>query len=172
MLQLQLLALQHILKAYAMKKRLEREKSSFGYRFAMLHRMQGALCRPDIVKAGIQSSHLPFLLALVLEEAPVTQDHLSKRLAIDKGTTARAVSQLEKTGFVNRATNPENRRQNLVSATSKAQSAAEGLFQALDNAADIFLGGFSDEERAVILSLTDRMVSNGKKALYETPGKG
>lgn len=150
-----------------MKKRPNRRQTSFGYRFAMLHRLQIHMCKKDILQAGIQPSQLPFLVSLVQEESPVTQDYLSSCLAIDKGTTARAISQLEKAGYVTRETNPENRRQNLVSATEKAHAAADGLFTALDDVTKIFVQGFTKEERNLILHLMDRMISNAQKELNE-----
>ena len=148
-----------------MKKVSNMKKTSFGYRFAMLHRLQGSMCRKQILQAGIQPSQLPFLLELVQENSAVTQGCLSRQIIIDKGTTARAISQLEKAGFVTRVTNPENRRQNLVSATDKAFAVAGGLFAALDHAAEILVQGFSIEERITILNLMDRMIENAHKVL-------
>ena len=148
-----------------MKKLTNMKKTSFGYRFALLHRLQGAMCRQEILQAGIQPSQLPFLLELVQEKSAVTQDCLSRQIVIDKGTTARAIGKLEKAGFVTRVTNPENRRQNLVSATEKAYGVAGGLFAALDRAAEILLQGFSTEERITILNLMDRMIENAHKVL-------
>jgi DNA-binding MarR family transcriptional regulator len=158
-------------KVIAMKKITNLKKKSFGYRFAMLHRLQASMCRQDILKAGIQPSQMPFLLELVQETSPVTQDRLSRQIAIDKGTTARAINQLEKAGFVTRVTNPENRRQNLISATQKAHDLADGLFASLDQATKILVEGFSNEERATILNLMDRMIMNARKALYKYSGK-
>lgn len=149
-----------------MDKKQERLKTSFGYRFAMLHRLQMSMCRKDILSHGIQPSQLPFIVSLVNEPEPVTQDYLSACLAIDKGTTARAISQLEKIGYIIRRTNPENRRQNLVTATPRAYAAADSLFAALANAADAFVQGFTQEEKELVLDLMDRMLSNARDAVY------
>jgi DNA-binding MarR family transcriptional regulator len=150
-----------------MKKRENRRQTSFGYRFAMLHRLQMSMCKRDILQAGIQPSQLPFLMNLVQEDSPVTQHYLSNCLAIDKGTTARAISQLKKAGYVTRETNPQNRRQKLVSATQKARDVASDLFTTLDNATKIFVQGFTEDERTTILKLMDRMISNARKGLDE-----
>lgn len=152
-----------------MKKKANMKKTSYGYRFALLHRLHGSMCRKEIQQAGIQLSQLPFLLELVQETSPVTQDCLSNQIAIDKGTTARAISQLEKKGFVTRVANAENRRQNLVSATAKAHGVADDLFSALDDAAKILVQGFSDEEQAAVLDLMDRMIANARKAINDQP---
>ena len=145
-------------------KHIYQRETSFGYRFAMLHRLQLSLCRKEILKQGIQPSQLPFLLNLVKETAPVTQDYLSCRLAIDKGSTARAMGQLEKKGYVERRTNPDNRRQNLVWATPKAHEAAQALFAALTGVADTFVAGFTGHEKTQLLDFMDRMLANAKNA--------
>jgi DNA-binding MarR family transcriptional regulator len=150
-----------------MKKRQNRRQTSFGYRFAMLHRLQMAMCKKDILQAGIQPSQFPFLMNLVQEESPVTQDYLSRCLTIDKGTTARAISQLKKAGYVTRETNPHNRRQKLVSATQKAHDVANGLFTTLDNVTRVFVQGFTKDERNTILKLMDRMILNARRELDE-----
>lgn len=168
MLQLQQLLLQQLRAGYCfMKKRENRRQTSFGYRFAMLHRLQMSMCKRDILQAGIQPSQFPFLMNLVQEESPVTQDYLSSCLAIDKGTTARAISQLKKAGYVTRETNPYNRRQKLVLATEKAHDVANALFTTLDNATKIFVQGFTEDERNTILKLMDRMISNARRGLDE-----
>ncbi|WP_022666396.1 MarR family winged helix-turn-helix transcriptional regulator [Desulfospira joergensenii] len=147
-----------------METKTDKHQTSFGYRFAMLHRLQMALCRKEILNQGIQASQLPFIVSLVREEKPVTQDYLSGCLAIDKGTTARAICQLEKNGYVIRRSNPENRRQNLVTATEKAHAAADKLLAALTRAGDIFVRGFTDEEKKLVLDLMDRMLLNAREA--------
>lgn len=152
-----------------MKKILNMKKTSYGYRFALLHRLHASMCRKKILQAGIKVSMLPILLELVQETSPVTQDRLSNQIVIDKGTTARAISQLETKGFVTRVINTENRRQNLVSATEKAHRVADELFSALGDAAKILVQGFSDEEQATVLDLMDRMIANARKAINSQP---
>jgi DNA-binding MarR family transcriptional regulator len=160
--------MQHYKMDYSeMKKRPNTRQTSFGYRFAMLHRLQMSMCRKDMQQAGIQPSQFPFLAKLVREESPVTQDYLSSCLAIDKGTTARAISHLERAGYVTRETNPENRRQNLVSATEKAHAVTNRLFIILNDVSKIFVQGFTKEERNIILNLMDRMISNAQKERNE-----
>ena len=139
--------------------------TSFGYRFAMLHRLQLTMCRKEILNQGIRVSQLPFILRLVREQMPVTQDYLSGCLAIDKGTTARAISQLEKKGYVIRKSNPKNKRQNLVTATEKAHAAADKVLASLTRATDAFVRGFTDQEKQLVQDLLDRMLSNARETV-------
>jgi len=133
----------------------------------MLHRLQMSMCRGDILEAGIQPSWFPFLAKLTFENEPVTQEYLSRALAIDKGTTARAINQLEQHGYVTRKPNPVNRRQNLVSATPRATEITQQLMRSFEKSLYIFMKGFSEEECATILAQMDRMIANAKEALYE-----
>lgn len=148
-----------------MNKIKDNRKKSMGYRFAMLHRLQVAMSRSDILGHGLKPGHLPFIIRLIEEGTPVTQDYLSGRLVIDKGCTARAVHELEKNGYVTRRVNPENRRQNLVSATQKGREAVERLLPSLENAAANFVRGFTEQEKEQILNLLDRMISNAREAV-------
>lgn len=128
----------------------------------MLHRLQMAMCREDIQNQGLMASQLPFVLCLTHENRPVTQDYLSRKLAIDKGTTARALGQLEKNGFITRTVNPENRRQKLVVAAPKAHVAAEALFTPLCRATQNFVQDFSETEKQTVLKFMDRMLLNAQ----------
>ena len=139
----------------------------FGHRFAMLHRLQMSMCRADILAAGIQPSWFPFLAKLTFENEPVTQEYLAKALAIDKGPTARTINQLEQHGYLTRRANPENRRQNLVSATPKATEITNTLLLSFEKSLKIFMKGFSEEECTTILAQMDRMIANAKEALHE-----
>lgn len=132
----------------------------------MLHRLLMAMCRQDILDLGLQPSHLPFVLTLEKEAGPVSQEYLSCRLAIDKGTTARALCQLEEKGYVTRRANPENRRQNMVAATPLAHRAAAGLRTVLAEASQTFVRGFSREEKEQVLDLMDRMLANVRDVIH------
>ena len=51
----------------------------------------------------------------------MSQDDVCEALRLDKATVARALLTLEEKGFVNRATNLENRRKNLLSITEEGK---------------------------------------------------
>lgn len=148
-------------------KKSNRSESILGYRFSRLHRLQLALCRDDIQNAGLLPSQCPLIVKLVHEKDQVTQDQLSKLVMLDKGTTARTVRELERNGFLRRRPNPENRRQNLLSATPKAHVAAQHIHDSLSRAADVFLKDFAPEDRNLVRELIDRMIENAERALCE-----
>lgn len=136
------------------------EKPHFSYFFAKLHRLMLNICKEEISALGIQMSQMPFLIMLLREGQPLTQDDLSTALIIDKAATARALDQLEKEGFVARRINPRCRRQKLVTPTQKAQDMAERLMAILKSANDVFTRGFSEKELTIVHNLLNRMVTN------------
>jgi len=135
-------------------------KPRFGYHFAKLHRLMSAMCKQDLMDLGIQPSQIPFIAELLHCDGPVTQDELSAVLVIDKAATARALDQLERSGFVSRMVNPHNRRQKLVSATIKARGIESALYDILQGASDVFTRNFAQEDINQILKLLNRMIAN------------
>ncbi|WP_300672521.1 MarR family transcriptional regulator [Desulfoluna sp.] len=141
-------------------------KTSFGYRFAMIHRMHAALSREGMLALGITAAQFPFLGELFHAQPPVTQETLSRTLCIDPAATARALDQLQKKGLVSREVNPENRRQKLVSATPLAWTMQEKFYKVLSNASEELVIGLSQEEKETTLTLLDRIMANGMTAKY------
>lgn len=136
----------------------------FGYHFAKLHRLMTALCKQDLKELGIQPSQIPFIAELLHCDGPVTQDELSAVLVIDKAATARALDQLERGGFVSRLVNPDNRRQKLVTATTKAKAIEGPLYKILQATSDVFTRNFSRKDIEQMLKLLNRMIANAKDA--------
>lgn len=139
-----------------------------GYHFAKLHRLMLWICKEDIGKLGIQQSQIPFLITLLREAKPVTQDMLSTDLVIDKAATARALDRLEKKGFISRKINPDNRRQKLVSATPKAHGIAARIHEIFETTNDTFTKGFTKEELNTAITLLNRMIDNALEVKMDT----
>ena len=138
--------------------------TSFGYRFAIIHRIGAALVRGPLSEAGITTSQVPFLMELLLKERPLTQTELSEALVIDPAATARSLDQLEKGGYIQREVNPENRRQKLVSPTPKTRELEGLLIETLMGGSNTLVANFSDDEKELLLSLLDRIIESGRDA--------
>lgn len=145
-------------------------KTSFGYRFAMIHRLHAALSKDAMGALGITSAQFPFLAELFHRRGPTTQDQLSRALCIDPAATARALDQLQKKGLVSREVNPENRRQKLVSVTPQARDLEEKFCTVLSTASDILVEGLSAVEKEAALTLLDRIMENAMRARYGAKG--
>lgn len=143
------------------------DKPNLGYHFGQLHRLMLSLCKEDISKLGIQPSQTPFIATLLRADAPLTQDQLSNTLSIDKASTARSLDQLEKLGLVSRIINPDNRRQNLVTATQEARGISDQLFKILQKNSKMLVKDFSKTEMATLLTLINQMIVNGRNELSD-----
>ena len=139
-------------------------KTSFGYRFSMIHRLEVALVRDDLTEIGLTKAQVPFLMELFHEDRAMTQQELSQRLAIDPGATARNLDHLEKNGWIHRKVNPENRRQKLVSPTQKAREHESRLITILTRASQALVENFSESEKTEVLALLDRIIDNARAA--------
>ena len=143
------------------------KNKSLGYRFAVLHRLYASYNREALKEIHIQTSEVPYMAELLKDGKAMTQDELSRRIAIDKGATARSLDSLEKKGFIVREVNPSNRRQKLISATEHSQKIATDFFSILASPAQVFLSGFSGVEQQTLYDYLDRMIETGMEAEYE-----
>jgi len=143
---------------------LKARKSSFGYRFAMIHRLGRILAGDGLKAMGLTMAQCPFLMELLHRDAPMTQQALSQSLVIDPGATARNLDLLEKKGWVRREINPENRRQKLVFPTQKTREHEAELVSVLSRASETLVSDFSADEKKEILALLDRVIDNGMAA--------
>jgi len=92
------------------------------------------------------------------------QDALSERLLIDKGTTARALAELERRGLVLRERNPDDRRGKIVRLTGRAYAMRDEFFAALWSVSDDLSNGFTPAEREQALDFMRRMAANVEAA--------
>jgi DNA-binding MarR family transcriptional regulator len=137
---------------------------AFGYRIGILHRLYFLCIKRVTADTRFPASLIPFLTELHHQDG-ITQDMLSARVSVDKGTTARAVALLERKRLVRRGENRLNRRQKLVYLTPKALKESKSFFTPLHKASEIMTEGVSTERRDEILNAFDRMTANLKREL-------
>lgn len=139
---------------------MTRRLTSFSYRIAQLHRAISMRLGEALAPMGVGRCQYPFLAELFLGGDGRTQDALSNALHMDKGATARVISSLEADGFVNRLTNPYDRRERLVVLTPKGDALRCTLLERLRTATEVISSDFTDEERQQALAFLDRMLVN------------
>ncbi|SIN91453.1 MarR family winged helix-turn-helix transcriptional regulator [Halodesulfovibrio marinisediminis] len=142
-------------------KRFQDDKFPLGYAVAMTHRMQAAKAKEKVAQYGITFGQVPFLMEILRNKEPMTQDALSKALFIDPAATARAVEQLEIKGLVKRKVNPKNRRQKLVSATDKATWMKGDIRASLREAMQEVLEPLTTEEQETLAMLLSKICEHG-----------
>lgn len=101
-----------------------------------------------------------FILALLYHQEGLTQEEISARLYVDKGTTAKAIKILEKEGYLYRVRDDADRRAYHVYLSPKALSIKEEFISILKKWTDILADGLTDEERIQAVSLLERITQN------------
>lgn len=101
---------------------------------------------------------------LVISENPgITQDCVSKLLLIDKGTTARIVKRLEKTKYVTRESDKEDKRFNHLYPTEIAMEAALEIRKVLDEWYLKLTENITPDETEMCFDLMSKLHDNAVK---------
>ncbi len=123
------------------------------YRYSMIY-------ANDVLKNyGMSGGQLPFFMNIV-NNPGITQEELSKRLRIDKSTTARAVKSLFVGGFVEKRIYEKDKRINKLYPTERALRVKEEVLKAAKKWDEILLKGFPGRKKEDIRSALEEMVKN------------
>lgn len=134
---------------------------SIGKYIAQAYRMNGKLASKAFSKFGIGSGQYVFLIHLYSNDG-INQECISSNLNIDKGTTARALKRLEELGYIIRVVDDEDKRAYRVFLTDKAKYIEKEFFEILAEGNRVLTKDFTEEEKALTISLLKRMVNNSK----------
>jgi len=104
-------------------------------------------------------STLSFLIVLLHHDG-IHQEDISRKLSIDKATTARAIHKLMKSGYVRRETDPGDRRAYYIFLTEKGLTLKPELKRLSREWSDQLTTGFSPEDKEQIFSLLEKMSRN------------
>lgn len=124
-----------------------------------LNRLNFNFLSGPLADIGIARGTFPFLME-VLNCEGIIQEDISNSLSIDSAATARALQQLEVSGFVERQEDPEDRRRKRVFATDKARGVHDDIAAILGKQMEILFSGFEEHERAQFLNMLDRTIKN------------
>ncbi|HKA03216.1 MAG TPA: MarR family transcriptional regulator [Acidimicrobiales bacterium] len=95
-------------------------------------------------------------LEIVARVGPVAPTELANRLGFTTGGTTTVVDRLERAGFVQRTSDPSDRRRLLVEVTPATRRQDETVFGGLVRAMRQVTTPFTDDELRVISSFLDR----------------
>jgi len=137
---------------------------SLGYRLSRLHWAKSGLVERWLGHTGVSQGQVPYIAEL-FEEDELSQDELAARIKVNRAATARALKALEDGGFIKRRENPDNRRQKLVSLTSKAWAMKAEFLDVIARMNMTLFAGFTEEERSTLLNAIDRVMRNLEREL-------
>ncbi|HYG58254.1 MAG TPA: MarR family transcriptional regulator [Symbiobacteriaceae bacterium] len=108
---------------------------------------------------GIGAGQYPYLFSLYSADG-LTQQQLSDRLRVDKSATVGAINRLEALGYVERRSDPKDRRSHCIYLTDRGREIRPRLEAIAAEVLGIATGGLSAEEQAVLLGALKRVAAN------------
>lgn len=112
-------------------------------------------------KYGITAAEEPFFMAIQKHKG-ATQDELTSLVGVDKAATTRALSSLEKKGYLTRHQDEKDRRQNRICATDKALKIGPEVLGELMCLNEELLNGISEENQRILYHALLQMEQNLK----------
>ena len=103
-------------------------------------------------------------LRVISYRQTTTQQLLADRLGIDKSQVTRLVKKLEAEGYLTRTTNPEDRREKLISSTPKADAVKEQVIALTERFYEWLLSEMSQEEQAALGQTFERLLTRARQA--------
>lgn len=140
-----------------------------GRYIAEIHRASGIYFTKRFNKFGIGSGQCLFLLTLY-DNNGMTQEKLTKKLKLDKATTARAIKKLEDEGYVKRIKKEDDRRAYNLMITEKAEEIKEEVYSIMNEWESMIKNCIKREEAEELLILLGKLANSSlvnKEDVYE-----
>ncbi|MFB7860530.1 MarR family winged helix-turn-helix transcriptional regulator [Streptomyces sp. NPDC056069] len=99
------------------------------------------------------------VLASLDEHGPASQADVSRRTGIYRSDLVAVLNELEERGHVARTPDPADRRRNVVTLTAQGRRHLKRLDKVLADAQDDLMEPLSVAERALLVSLLERMLT-------------
>lgn len=112
-------------------KIIDATKLPIGKLIAIIAKNQTLYLNRHLEDLNINASQLHFLFE-ISHQRQINQEKIAARCNIDKGAVARSVKKLEENGLVKRQIDDNNRRQNIISLTTKGEKTLEEAIKQLD----------------------------------------
>ena len=143
-----------------------REEFSYGQTFSIRYR-QGRQIYDMIMKDMSLSGRQVWYIQEIHRNPGISQEEISRKYQIDKGSVSRAVKMLSDSGMVEVAKNPDDRRGNRLFLTDKAEKLQEKCCRYMDHVESSIERGMSDEEKAAFRSSLIRVTENMERLIKE-----
>jgi len=106
-----------------------------------------------------------WVLVHLVRENGLRQSELAERLEVATVTTSKLIDRLEARGYVERRSDPEDRRSNRVYATPQAKSIVKIMTRTIYEVDEIANQGVTQDDLQTVLKVLGRMRTNLKSAL-------
>ncbi len=115
---------------------------------AHIYRSHLAYMAKELEAYGVGSGQFEFLLVLYHKDG-ISQENLAKLLNVSKATSARAIQNLEKEGYVYRQRDENDLRAYRVYLTEKGKEMRDIIFNKLTSFIGILFSDFTPEEKEI-----------------------
>ncbi|WP_292470204.1 MarR family transcriptional regulator [Methanolobus sp.] len=136
-----------------------KKHESIGRDISHLFRSINIYLTNEMEPYGIGSGQFPFFMRLMHHEG-VSQESLASSLKYDRATITRSVNKLEEMGYVTRKRDPCDKRAYCVYLTDKGREMKPVLLSISSRINDVLLYSFSDEEKAMFISMMEKAAKN------------
>ena len=115
---------------------------------------------------GLNSSQHMFVIK-ICEEPGISQERLFSLIYLNPSNITRAITALEKQGFLVKRQNPADRRTFILDPTEKARQTYPEIVKIAGGWYEMALEGFTEEEKALFDSLAKKAGNNLLKEMCE-----
>lgn len=146
-------------------KTIDATKLPLGKLISIIAKNQTLYLNHHLEEFDINASQLHFLFE-ISHQNEINQENLSSRCNVDKGAVARSIKKLEDKGLVKRQIDDNNRRQNIISLTSKGKKTLEKAIKKLNDWEDyIFNDNLIEKEtlQKVLKEIAIKSIEVNKK---------
>lgn len=135
------------------------QREPIGRYISQIHRKGNSFITKEVSKYGIGSGQIMFLMQLYKKDG-ISQEELSEKLNIDKGTTCRAIKKLEEEKFLTRVKDENDKRAYKLYITDKSKEIEISLYNILDEWENSISKDLSQEEVDILLSVLKKICIN------------
>lgn len=125
----------------------------------MIYRKINAWRSEHAAPLGLSSSQVTIIVE-TCKSGGISQTELVRRLSHEKSVVAKALAKLIAAGYITREQNPKDKRAFNLFPTEKAQAVYPTLVEQGDQCIELLTAGFSEEEKAELGILLDKMLEN------------
>ena len=134
-------------------------KEPIGKYISQIYRKGRAFINKGLLEYDMGYGQMLFLLQLYKQDG-ISQEDLTKKLSIDKGTTARSIKKLEQEGFIIRSKDEHDKRAYKIFLTDKSKEKQETVCNVLQDWEDILTENITEEERDTLIKILKKICIN------------
>ena len=135
------------------------KQESLDFLFAQVGRLQRSRMHALLDELGLYRGQPPVLFELWKQEGR-THSELADRLHVQPATMSKMIQRMERAGFVQRRSDPEDQRVSRVHLTEHGRAVQTQVKQVWNQIESEMFDGFTAEERAAIRSVILRIRKN------------